>query len=120
MAGARDILAELLFVRGKNADATSPAGNGHIPLLRVSRSLDGRIRKQDVIHRLALRTVGRNGVARKKLAKARIQDPAVTQFNPTIEKNREVRGSKRALAVAERGGVITIWDYSAPQKLDRF
>ena len=54
MAGAGDILAKLLLVRREDADAAPPARNGHIPLLRVRRGLDGRIGEQDVIHRLAL------------------------------------------------------------------
>ena len=54
MAGARHILAELLLVRRENADAASPARNGHIPLLRVGRSFDGGVGEQNVIHSPAL------------------------------------------------------------------
>ena len=52
MAGAGDIFAKLLLVRGEDADAAPPARNGHLPLLRVRRWLDGGIREQDVIHGL--------------------------------------------------------------------
>ena len=41
MTGTADSLAKLRFVRRENADATPPARNGHIPLLRVRRGLDG-------------------------------------------------------------------------------
>jgi len=48
MARASDILAKLLLVQREDADAAPPARNGHIPLLRVRRWLDGRIGEQDV------------------------------------------------------------------------
>ena len=54
VTGARHILPQLLFVRREDADASPPARNGHIPLLRVRRGLDGRVGEQDVIHRFAL------------------------------------------------------------------
>ena len=54
VAGTRQILAQLLLVRRENADATPPARNGDIPLLRVGCGLDGGIGKENVIHRLAL------------------------------------------------------------------
>src|SRR5260221_11569507 len=58
VAGARNIIAQLLFVWCENADASPPARNGYIPLLRVRRGFHGGIGEQDVIHRLALGSVG--------------------------------------------------------------
>jgi hypothetical protein len=40
MAGAGDVLTQLLLVRGKYADAAPAARNGHIPLLRVRGGFD--------------------------------------------------------------------------------
>lgn len=40
VAGARDVLAELLLVRREDADAAPSARDGHVPLLRVRRCLD--------------------------------------------------------------------------------
>jgi hypothetical protein len=54
MTGPDNILAELLLVWGENADSASPSRNGHVPLLGVGRGFHCRIRKQDVIHGLAL------------------------------------------------------------------
>lgn len=54
VAGARQVLTQLLLVRRKNANAAPPARNGDIPLLGVGSGLDGGIRKENVIHRLAL------------------------------------------------------------------
>jgi hypothetical protein len=54
MAGAGDVLAQLLFVRRKDADAAPAARDGHIPLLRACCGFHGRIGKQDVIHGFAL------------------------------------------------------------------
>src|SRR5438445_2139634 len=68
MAAAGDILAQLLLVRREDADATSPARNGHIPLLRVRRGLDGRIGKQDVI-----RGVSRNADLTARACASRIR-----------------------------------------------
>ena len=59
VTGTGHVFAELLLVRRENADAAPPARDGHIPLLRIRRCFDGGIRKKDVIHRLALRTIGR-------------------------------------------------------------
>ena len=84
MTGARDILTKLLLVRRENADAAPSARNGDIPLLRVRCRLNGRIGEQDVIHRFALRTVGRDSVARQKLAETFVQDAAISQFNTAI------------------------------------
>ena len=50
--------------------------------------LDGGIGKQNVIHRLALRTVGRDGVAGQKFAERFVQDPAIGQFNSAIGADR--------------------------------
>ena len=41
MTGARYIFTKLLLVRRENADASPTARDGHIPLLRISRCLDG-------------------------------------------------------------------------------
>ena len=57
-------------------------------MLRVRARLDGRIGKQNVIHRLTLRAVGRDGVSGKKFAKARIQDAAIGEFHSAIRTNR--------------------------------
>lgn len=81
MAGASHVLAQLLLVRREDADAASPARNGHIPLLRTRGGLDGGVGEQNVVHRLALRTVRRDGVAGQELAKARVQYPSVGEFN---------------------------------------
>lgn len=70
VAGARNVLAELRLVRREDANAASPARNGHIPLLGVCRRLDSRVGEQDVINRLTLRAVGRNSVSGEELAKA--------------------------------------------------
>lgn len=86
--GARHIFAQLLFVRREDSDATPPARNGHIPLLRVGRGLYGGIRKQNIIHRLALRAVGRDSVAGEKLAETFVQDAAIGEFNYAIGPNR--------------------------------
>jgi hypothetical protein len=40
VAGTRDVLAELFFVRREDANTTSAARDGHVPLLRVRRCLD--------------------------------------------------------------------------------
>ena len=87
MPGALDVLAQLLLVRREDADATTTAGNGHIPLLRVGRGLDGRVGEQDVIHSLALRAVGRDGIAGQELAKAGVQNPAIGEFNAAVGPN---------------------------------
>ena len=84
MTGARHVLTKLLLVRCEDADAAPTARDGHIPLLRICRGLDGRIGEQDVINGLALRAVRCDGVAEQELAKARVQDPAISEFNPTI------------------------------------
>ena len=86
--GARDVLTQLLLVWREDANATPPARNGHIPLLRVGRSLDGGIGEQDVINGLALRPVGRDGVAREELAEARVQHPAIHEFDTSICANQ--------------------------------
>src|ERR1039457_6640871 len=54
VTGTGHIFTELLLVRRENADATPPARNSDIPLLRVRCGLHGRIGKQNVIYRLAL------------------------------------------------------------------
>ena len=54
VAGARQILTQLLLVRREYADAAPPARNGDIPLLRVGSRFDGGIGKENVINRLAL------------------------------------------------------------------
>lgn len=41
MAGARHILAKLLLVRRKDADAAPTTRDSHIPLLCICRGLDG-------------------------------------------------------------------------------
>ncbi len=88
MTGVGHILAQLLFIWRENADATPSARNGHIPLLRVCRRLDGGIGKQDVIHSFALRTVGRDRIAGQKLPNALVQNAAIHQFNPAIGPDR--------------------------------
>lgn len=52
--GTNNILAKLRLVTGEDADAPPSTGNRHIPLLFVRGRLNGRVGKQDVIHRLAL------------------------------------------------------------------
>ncbi len=54
VAGTRQILVQLLLIRGENADAAPPARNGNMPLLRIRCGLDGGIGEQNAIHRLAL------------------------------------------------------------------
>jgi hypothetical protein len=88
MTGAGDILSKLLLVRRYDEDAAPPARNRHVPLLRVRRRLDGRIGEQNIIHRLALRTVGRDRVAGKKLAEAFVQNATISQFNFAIGTDR--------------------------------
>jgi len=41
MTGAGDIFTKLLLVRRENTNAAPSARNGHIPLLRIRRRLDG-------------------------------------------------------------------------------
>ncbi len=67
--------------------AAPPARDCHIPLLRIRRRLDGGIGKEDKIHRLALRAVGRDRVAGQELAKTFIQNATVGQFDATIRLN---------------------------------
>src|SRR5919106_1332345 len=62
VAGTGDVLAQLLFVWREDANAASAARNGHIPLLRIGRGFDGGVGEQDVIDRLALRSIRRDGV----------------------------------------------------------
>ena len=88
MARANDILAKLLLVRREDADAVPSARNGHIPLLRVRRQLDGRIGEQEVIHRLALRTVGCDCVGGNKFAERSVQDASIGQVNSAIGADR--------------------------------
>jgi hypothetical protein len=40
VTGTGHVFAELLLVRCEDADATPPARDGHIPLLRIRRRLD--------------------------------------------------------------------------------
>jgi hypothetical protein len=54
IAGSAYRAAELLFVGGENGDALPSTGDRDIPLLSICGRPHGRIRKQDVIHRLAL------------------------------------------------------------------
>lgn len=59
---------KLQFVGRENLNALSSARNRHIPLLRIGRSPNRGVAEQDMIYCLALRTVGRDGIAAKKLA----------------------------------------------------
>src|SRR2546425_5831502 len=79
VTGARDILAELLLVRCENADTAPAARDADIPLLRVRGGLNRRVGEQNVIHGLALRTVGRDGIAQQKLTVTGIQHTAIRQ-----------------------------------------
>ena len=63
-----DIFAELLLVANENANALPSARDAHIPLLPIGRGLHCGVGEQDVIDRLALRGIGRDGVATDKLA----------------------------------------------------
>ena len=84
MTGTGYVFAQLLLVGREYADATPPARDGHIPLLRIRRRLDCGIRKENVIHRLALRAVGRDRVAGQELAEAFVQYAAICQFDAAI------------------------------------
>src|ERR1022692_1085405 len=64
MTRAAYVFAKLLLVRRENADAPPSARDADIPLLRARRGLDRRVREQNIIHGLALRTIGRDGVTR--------------------------------------------------------
>ena len=58
--GALDGLGELRFVGGEDADAFAPARNGDVPLLGVCGGAGSGVGKEDVLHSLALRAVGRD------------------------------------------------------------
>src|SRR2546429_5938379 len=45
VTGASDIFPKLFLIRCEDADAAPPAGDRHIPLLGVGRSLDSRVGK---------------------------------------------------------------------------
>src|ERR1035441_7566687 len=84
VTGAHEVFTQLNFIRRENADAAPPARNGDIPLLGVGSRLDGGIGKEDVIHRFALRTVGRDGVAGQKFTKAFVQDTSIGKLNSPV------------------------------------
>ena len=87
VAGASDVLAQLLFVGREDSDAAPPARDGYIPLLRVGRSLDRRVGEQNVIHRPSLRTVRRDGVAKQEFTETFVQYATVVQFDATVGTN---------------------------------
>ena len=84
VTGPRDVFAQLLFIRREDADTTSPARDGHIPLLRVRGGLDSGVREEDIIHRLPLRTVRRYGVAGEELPEILVQYPAICEVDSAI------------------------------------
>src|SRR5580692_7283371 len=79
VAGANQIFSQLNFVRREDSDAAPTARNGDIPLLSVGCRLDSGIGKKNVIHRLALRTIGRDRIAGKKFPKTFIQNAAIVK-----------------------------------------
>src|SRR5581483_9064589 len=81
---AHDRATQLRFVRRENLNAFPAARDRDVPLLRIRRCADGRIGKQDVIDSLALRTVGRYGVAAEELAIARRKHAAVVQSDRPV------------------------------------
>ena len=107
MPGARDVLAQLFLVRGEDADSAPSTRDGHIPLLCVGRGLDGGVREQDVIHSLALRAVGRDGIAGQKLTKAGVQNPAIGEFNTAVGPHG-LHSDKLAICDASAGYKIAI------------
>jgi hypothetical protein len=80
----RDGAAELLFVGRENLDALPPARDGDIPLLRIRCSAHGGVAKENVIHGLALRAVGCDRVAPKKLPIGMRQRATVGQRDRTL------------------------------------
>ena len=88
VAGADEVLAELVLVRGEDADSTAAAGDADVPLLGICGGLDGGVRKQDVVHGFALGAVGGDRVAGLEFPKVGVQGPAVGQLNPSVSFHR--------------------------------
>jgi hypothetical protein len=100
---ACNVFAKLFLVRREYADAAPATRNRHIPLLRIRGRLNGRVGEQNVVHGLALRTVGRHSVAREKLAEAFIQNTPVRQFNAAIGVERLHRDKLTVRGTPARG-----------------
>ena len=105
VAGMRDVLAKLDFIRRENLHAFAPARNRDIPLLFVRGRFDGRIREQDVIHGFALSGVGRDSVAAHELAVVFWQCPAIIQCDAPIGMNLFHRDQ---FAVGELAAVLAL------------
>jgi hypothetical protein len=79
-----DVLPKLDFVSRENFDAAPTTRDRDIPLLFVRRSGDRRIRKQNVIHSLALSGVRRDRIAAHELAIIFWQYAAIIQGNAPV------------------------------------
>ncbi len=126
VAGTDEIFPQLNFIWSENTDAPPATRNGDIPLLRVRCGLDGGIGKENIIHRLALRAVGRDGVARKKFTETLVQNPAIGQFDFPIGKSRfdrdqfTIRNARAGgqLAVGLQMQFVTLRDRNLTRKAD--
>ena len=84
LTGARDAPAQLRLVGREDMNAFAAPRNGDVPLLIIRGGAHRRIGEQDVINRLALRSVGCDRVAADELAEVRFQHPAIAQLNATV------------------------------------
>ena len=84
VAGAADGCGELRFVSGEDADAFASAGNRDVPLLGVCCGAGGGVGKDDVLDGLALRTIGRDGVASRELPELGRNDSSVFERDCSI------------------------------------
>jgi hypothetical protein len=77
VAATRDSALKLLFVGGENLDTFPSSRDCDIPLLRIGSGPNRRVAEQDMINRLALRTVRSDGIPANKLPIICWQDSAV-------------------------------------------